>query len=147
MDTKAPHLRFAMACDFQRFRVRVDVSISQLFEPKGASAGVWGGLTCALKPFLCQSSPSDLKTGSQCCFGPSRLRRVEASAGTQVLTVPALLCLLAHFLSLLLLVGEIDLRLKKKAKVLVFYHIGGLFVSSTPYISASFLKRGPQSFR
>lgn len=27
------------------------------------------------------------------------------------------------------------------------YHTGGLWGSTTPYISASFLKRGPQSFR
>lgn len=52
-------------------------------------------------------------------------------------------CLFVSLMFFMFFVGVI----KKRQSVLASYHSGGLFVSSTPYISASFLKRGPQSLR
>lgn len=131
----------------------------------GGGVCLWraGVLTCALEVVPVQPSkaanPSRLlggfRSSSRCCrcLRPSRLRRIEASAGIQVLTVTDGTMRTSCFFSAhCVFVSSVSCwwnssQIKKGKNVLLFYHIGGLFTSSTPYISASFLKRGPQSLR
>lgn len=113
-------------------------------------SSAWPPRGCQIRPACEACIWGRFKT----CCRPSRLWRIEASAGFWFLTVmdvamsTSQLCC-CHFLVVSVSFKKKNLFIRPfvKEKAPSSYHSGGLFVSSTPYISASFLKRGPQSFR